>query len=260
VSKEQREERRAAAREQREAAEREAHQSERRRRRLLTLGGVLAAAVVVVVVAIVVSSGGSGGTTSAPAAGGGALTDQAQIQAQLKGIPQHGITLGKPNAPITVVEYGDMQCPICANLSNTVLPGVVSKYIRTGQARLQFRNISFIGPDSSRLAQMAAAAGEQNKLFDFIGLVYANQGEENSGYATDAYLRRIGSAVPGLDVQTALRRRSTDAVAQQMAKAESLAQAAGVQGTPTVFVGRSGQTPQQIDPTTLPDALAQLTA
>jgi protein-disulfide isomerase len=247
VSKDQREERRAQARAEREAAEQAATQSAQRRKRLGILGGILAGAIVVVVaVVLIAGSGGSSDSGSVTQAAGDTVSGESAIAEQLGGIPQSGITLGKSDAPITIVEYGDLQCPICANFSNTVLPTVVQDYIRTGKARLQFRNISFIGADSPRLAQMAAAAGEQNKLFDFIELVYANQGEENSGYATDDYLKKIGGAVPGLDVAKALAARSSTKVSDQLTQAEQLAQTNAVTGTPTLFVGRSGQTPTQV--------------
>src|SRR3989442_15119228 len=94
--KAQREEVRA----KREAALREAAARERRRRRLWLFGGILAAAATVVVVAIVVSS-------SAPKKlkPGVRPPQAAEVAAMFKGIPQHGQTLGKPNAPLTLVEF-----------------------------------------------------------------------------------------------------------------------------------------------------------
>jgi protein-disulfide isomerase len=260
VSKDQREERRAQARAEREAAEAAAQRSAQRRKRLGILGGVLIGAVVVVVALVLIAGGGGSKDGTVTQAAGDTIAGESAIAEQLGGIPQDGITLGKANAPITIVEYGDLQCPICAEFSNSVLPSVVDDYVRTGKARLQFRNISFIGADSPRLAQMAAAAGEQDKLFDFIELVYANQGEENSGYATDAYLKKIASAIPGLDVAKALAARSSAKVAAQLTEAEQLAKANGVTGTPTLFVGRSGQTPTQVQTADLLNTLKGLSS
>jgi protein-disulfide isomerase len=261
VSKDEREQRRAQARAEREAAEAAAGRSAQRRKRLTILGGILAGAIVVVVAVVLIAGGGGSSTSSTVTqASGDTVAGESAIAEQLGGIPQNGITLGKADAPITIVEYGDLQCPICAEFSNTVLPSVVNDYVRTGKARIQFRNISFIGDDSPRLAQMAAAAGEQDKLFDFIELVYANQGEENSGYATDAYLKKIASAIPGLDVATALKARSSTKVQAQLTEAEQLAQANGVTGTPTLFVGKSGQTPTQVQTADLLNTLKSLSS
>jgi hypothetical protein len=49
---------------------------------------------------------------------------------------------------------------------------------------MQFENLSFIGPGSVAAGRVAAAASQQNKLWNFVDLLYLNQGEENSGYVT----------------------------------------------------------------------------
>lgn len=253
-----RQERRAAARAQREAAERAAAEGARRRRRLLQLGGVLLVAAAIVVAVVLIAGGGGGNGPGKQA--GESVAGQKAIQAQLGGIPQHDITLGNPKAPVTLVEFGDLQCPVCAAFSNTVLPGVVKKYIRPGKVKLEFRNISFIGPDSQRMARFAAAAGFQDHFFDVAELIYANQGEENSGYATDAFLRKIGNAVPGLNVDRAMAQRTSGRVATQLSDAERLSQIKGVTATPTLFVGKTGASQRKVDPTQLEAELERLTA
>ena len=250
MSTDNRNQRRAAARAEREAAERHAAAADARRRRLLQLGSaLLAAAAIVAVVILVAGSGGgddnqsSAGLTSTT----GALSGEAEIADQLDGIPQDGIALGKPNAPITVVEFGDLQCPACAAFSNSEMPKLVDQYIRPGKARMEFRILTFIGDDSKRLGLMSAAASEQDKLFQFNELVYANQGAENSGYATDAYLRRIGGAIAGFDVDAALGARDGHAASQQLVDADRLASINGVQSTPSFLVGRTGGEMKLVD-------------
>lgn len=260
MSKENRDERRAQARAQREAAERAASQSDQRRKRLTILAGVIAAAAVVVVAVVLIAGNHSGGKTTAASSGSAPVANAAAIQEQLGGVPQKGNTLGKSNAPITIVEYGDLQCPICANFSNTIMPTVAQDYIRSGKARIQFRNFAFIGDDSNRLALAALAAGVQDKQFDFNELVYANQGTENSGYATDGYIRKIFASIPGLDVEKAMKDMDSQAIADKLGQDQQLAQAAGINATPTIFVGRSGQTPTVVNYTDLPTKLQALTA
>jgi len=220
-----------------------------RTRRLAILGGVAIAAVVLVVAVVLIAGSGS---SDAPA------PNQRAIAQQLDGIPQDGITLGRSDAPLTIVEYGDLQCPICAEFSRAVLPGVIDDYVRTGKARLQFRNLAFLGPDSERMARFAAAAGEQDKLWNVVELIYANQGQENTGYADDDFLRTIGSGVGGLDVERAMDRRDSEAAGSALAEADRLAQTAGVNATPTIFVGRSGGGLVQVDPGSLHDRLGEM--
>jgi protein-disulfide isomerase len=261
VSKDSREQRRAQARAQREAAEQAANRSDQRRQRLTILGGILVAAVVVVV-AVVLIAGNHGSDDKATAASSASapVANSAAIQAQLGGVPQKANMLGRADAPITIVEYGDLQCPVCANFSNTVMPGVVQDYIRQGKARIQFRNFAFIGDDSTKLAQAALAAGLQNKQFDFNELVYANQGQENSGYATDDYIKRIFSSIPGLNVAKAVKDMDSQEVSDLLAKDLQLSQTEGINATPTILVGRSGQTPTAVNYTDLPTKLQALTA
>lgn len=258
MSSQSREQRRAQARAEREAAERAATQSDQRRKRLAILGGILVAAIAVVVVVVLVA--GNHGSDEKTAASGGStpVANAGAIQEQLGGVPQKGNMLGRSNAPITIVEYGDLQCPICAEFSRAVLPGVIDDYVRTGKARLQFRNLAFLGPDSERMARFAAAAGEQDKLWNVVELIYANQGQENTGYADDDFLRTIGSGVRGLDVERAMDRRDSEAAGSALAEADRLAQTAGVNATPTVFVGRSGGGLVQVDPGSLHDRLGEM--
>jgi len=246
MSGKSRDQRRAEARAQREAAEQAAQQQAQRRKRLMQLGGVLAAVAVVAVVVIVVIGGGSkdsspSGNAATVATTGGTLNRQAEINQRLQGIPQNGVTLGRSDAPITIVEFGDLQCPACALTSEQILPAVVDDYVRTGKAKLELRDIHFLGLDSERLARFGAAAGQQDKLWNVAELVWANQGEENSGYATDAYLRSIGAAVPGLDVGKAMAARNSPAVDKQLVEAKTLQRIHGVTSTPTFVVSKGGQ-------------------
>ncbi len=83
------------------------------------------------------------------------------------------------------------------------------EYVRTGKVQMQFENLSFIGPDSVQAGHYAAAAAAQNKLWNFIDLLYLNQGTENSGYVTQTYLRQLLQATPGLNVPAALSASQT---------------------------------------------------
>ena len=92
----------------------------------LVLGGVLAAIVVIatVVVAVVALGGNSssGGSTTATV-----LPDADVIAKQFAGIPQHGDVLGKASAPVTMVEYIDLQCPVCRDFETNVMPSVIDR-------------------------------------------------------------------------------------------------------------------------------------
>jgi protein-disulfide isomerase len=209
--------------------------------------------VVVVAVAIglaIAFTGSSGGgvpknvKTIGSAATG--LPGSTEVAAMYKGIPQNGLKLGSPFAPVQMVMYIDLQCPICQAFETTVMPALVAKYIQTGKVRLEVKPWAFIGPDSTRGQKAMLAAAEQNKAFEFAQVLYVNQGTENTGWLNDAMIVQIAESVNGLNVPKLLTARNSSAVKQQIADVSASVLANNVSGTPTVFVGRSGAKPQLV--------------
>jgi protein-disulfide isomerase len=210
--------------EQRSEAEQE------RRRRVVQLGSaaVFVAIVVVAVLIVIGQSQTEGGDTSLEGAG--------EVRQELAGIPQQGLTLGDPGAPVTLVEFGDLQCPVCKGFAEEVIPDVIDSRVRAGEARIEFRNFTIISEESVPAAAAAIAAGEQGRGWDFIELFYRNQGIERSGYVTDEFLTEIarGAGVPDIERWDSDRqsRRVLDVVSAQTAEAERL----GLGGTPSFAV------------------------
>jgi protein-disulfide isomerase len=244
-----RKQRREAARAARVEAERARAASAQRRRRLITLGAVLAAAAVVVVVAIVVSGGGGDNASDRPQAAqtaSGAIPGQKESGEMLAGIPQKGIYLGKSDAPVRLVEFADLQCPICREYALQTLPQLVQDYVRTGKVRMEFRDLSFLGKDSVTAGRAAAAAAQQNKLWNFTDVLYFNQGEENSGYVTQSFVDRINKAA-GVDAAEADAFAKSDASKEPLGAANTLANQYGVNATPTILVGKRGGDLKAVD-------------
>ncbi len=231
MSKSMREERRAA----RVAAERAAAASTLRRRRAWRLAAAAGLAAILVAVAAAVSA--SGGDTPAPKTSG-------EAAAVVQGIQEHDGVLGDPNAPVTVTEYVDLQCPICAAASRETLPGFIDDYVRTGKVKLQARTLSFLGPDSVRAAKVAAGAERQGRLWSFLETFFAAQGQENSGYVTDDFLRDVSRAA-GVDADAALKFADGEAAQAPLDRADADAAAGGVDSTPTFTVKR-GDGPETV--------------
>mgnify|MGYP001054467794 CR=1 FL=1 len=221
TKRELREQRRA----QRLAAERAAAAAATRRRRLRRLG--LSAAVAAIAVAVVAAVSTSS-ETPAP---------KPEAVALVAGLDEHDGVLGNPNAPITVTEYVDLQCPVCAEAARETLPTLINDYVKTGKVKLQARTLSFLGPDSVRSAKVAAGAQQQGRLWAFLEAFYASQGTENSGYVTDDFLRDVARAA-GVDADTALDYAETPEATRALEQADSDAAAAGVDSTPTFTVKR----------------------
>jgi protein-disulfide isomerase len=179
------------------------------------------------------------------ARGGGPAAQAEQLSVNdastlLRGIPQSGPSLGRPTAPVTLVEFADPQCPYCAQWSQQAFPELVRDYVRPGKVRVVFAGLAFIGPDSDEALRFAFAAGRQGKLWEVVDLLYANQGAENSDWVSEDFLREVGDAVPGLDVERALRETSSPEVESELAAAKDLQARLGVDSTPAFAAARKG--------------------
>ena len=152
-----------------------------------------------------------------------------------EGVALDGRTMGDPAAKVHVVEYGDFQCPHCANFHKTVEKQLVDTYVKSGKATFEFRDYPFIGPESLAAAAAADCAQDQGKFWVFHNLLFANQKPENSGGFTPDRLKAMG-AKAGLDTATFDQcvDDGTHAAAAKQAQAD--AQAKGVDSTPTVFI------------------------
>ena len=223
-------ERRRAARIEAERAE---QARETRTKRLWRLGAAVAAAAVLVGAGIALSSGG--GAKPAPPATTSSL---------LAGIPENHGVLGDPNAPLTVTEYVDLQCPVCARAAESTLPALIRDGVRSGKVKLEVRTLSFLGADSVRAARVAAGAERQGRLWAFLEAFYARQGTENSGYVTDGFLRDVSKAA-GVDAGRAIGQADSAFASDRLERADADAARMNVQGTPTLTV-RRGNGPERV--------------
>jgi protein-disulfide isomerase len=222
---------------------------------LLGVGAGILVAAVAVVLAIVLG-GGSSGVGNVPAKGSlsGALPGAAAVQRLFRGVPQNANILGDSSAPVTLVEYVDLQCPYCREFETTVVPTLVTRYVRTGKLRVDQRLLAFIGPDSARGRSAAIAAGEQGKQFNYTELLYFNQGTENTGWLDEKMVVAAGASVPGLRVPELLTASKSGAVADQATVFDDEAKADGVDSTPTLLVGKTGGTLHKVAITSPTDA------
>jgi protein-disulfide isomerase len=230
---------------------------------------LLAAAAVLALIAVGIALGllfsGGKSTAAVPARGSlkNALPGAAQVQRELKGIPQRGNVLGSPSAPVTMVEYVDLQCPYCRQFEVEAMPSLIARYVRTGKVKVETRIVAFIGPDSLRGRRAAIAAAKQNKLFNFAQLLYLNQQAENTGWLDDSMVQAAAASIPGLAVPQLLDERNTGAVGNQASTFDAQASADGVNSTPTILVGPSGgkltyvPLPSPSDPSPVSAAIAK---
>lgn len=159
--------------------------------------------------------------------------------AYLDGIPQRGAQLGDPSAPVELVEFGDFLCTFCRKFSAETLPGLIDRHVREGTLRVVYNPVAFYGEDSERGALAAIAAGRQNRMWQFVEAVFAQQGSYPGRFLGEEHLRETAEEV-GLDMARWERDFTSDAVGDEFLAGVANAQSAGVQGTPTFVLRGPG--------------------
>jgi protein-disulfide isomerase len=155
--------------------------------------------------------------------------------------------LGKPFAPITVVEFGDFQCDKCARFAKGAEPELNQAYIQTGKAVLLFKHFPIHGPDSKTAAIASQCANDQGKFWDFHDIVLKNQGPENSGWANKDNLKKFASQILGLDIQTFNSCLESQKYASFVENDMTLANSLGLHATPSfVIVKSDGSSPDTL--------------
>ena len=223
----------------------------RRRRRSVWLHRLVAAAAVAVTIAVL---------TAGPQRMAG---NTAALVALLSGIPQHGNTLGQPTAPVTVTEYGDLTCPIGREFARGSEAQLISHVVASGGAKLVYRGFETASATANAgeyaASQIAArAAGLQDRAWYYILLFYDRQRAETTRYVTDGFMRGIAAQVPGLNLAKWRAARRDAALAAAVIADGRAASAAGVTGTPAIFVSGRRGTLQFSDPNTAVPTLPQL--
>ncbi len=147
----------------------------------------------------------------------------------------HLPVMGNNNAPVTLIEFADFQCPFCKQWFKTVEPNLVKDYVNTGKVKIYYRHYAFLGDESTWAAEGSECANEQGKFWDFHDYLLNRQNQENSGTFSKANLEDFATQL-GLNTALFNNCLETDKYAQQIKADLSDGQKAGVQGTPATFV------------------------
>jgi len=138
-------------------------------------------------------------------------------------------TLGEADAPVTVVEYSDLQCPFCGQFDRLQFPGIKTDFIDTGKVRFVYRHFP-VNPDARGAAEASECAAQQDMFFEFIGAVFDDQSALSA-----ADLRQVADDL-GLDLDAYDTCVAAAATALLVTEDENSGNALGVLATPTFFV------------------------
>lgn len=150
-----------------------------------------------------------------------------------------GYAMGDPDAPVLIEVWEDFQCPYCLRFTYEIEPAIVESYVETGDARLVFRHLAFLGDESHWAAVASSLAADQNLFWPFRDYLFANFGGNESGSFHIDRLLEMGEAV-GLDMEQFREGLKLENARERWAQieAESRAEAVaqGINATPTVVV------------------------
>jgi protein-disulfide isomerase len=103
-------------------------------------------------------------------------------------------------APVTVIDFSDFQCYLCARYVKATEPIIKEEYIDTGKVVLVFKHLPNRGFDSMEASIAAQCANEQKKFWDFHKLLYENQKPIDSGWVNKENLKKFVTKIHGLDM------------------------------------------------------------
>ena len=184
------------ARARRLAEEQARRERERRDRRLRMVGGVVLAAIAVVAVAIAISSGSGSRARLAFRQGPKANATVVRRRVAADGHPAVTAPRSATRAPVTVTDYGDLECPICQDFAlGGEFPQLIANEVRYGQGQARLP----VAPDGHRerpqprrvpdpAGRRARRRPASRRSWNYIELFYHEQGTEDTSYVTDTYL------------------------------------------------------------------------
>ena len=143
--------------------------------------------------------------------------------------------LGDPNAPITLVEFGDYQCFFCNKFFHDTEQKLLENYVDTGKVKIIFKDLTIIGPDSITAAHAAHCADDQGLFWEYHDTLYNNWNGENNGWASSENLLRMAQDV-GLNIDEFTDCMLNEIHTQIISASNADARTLGLTGTPGFFV------------------------
>jgi protein-disulfide isomerase len=178
------------------------------------------------------------GGSPSPAGGGANNPPVPTTTVDVGKLGPRDVILGNANAPVTLIEYADYQCPFCGMFFSQIEPTLKKNYIDTGKVKMVFRDFPFLGPESTAAGAAAACAQDQNKFWQYHDALYTAEGidgHENNGNLDRALFIKLAGNV-GLNVNDFTACLDGNKYAATVADDYKNGVAAGVNSTPTTFV------------------------
>ncbi|QHC25369.1 DsbA family protein [Streptomyces sp. GS7] len=216
-------------------------------RKLAAIGAVVALVVAVIAIAVAVGKAVEGGRdeggTAAPDTAASAQSQEDPAQQKLyddfarrtsRRVAGDPLAVGKPDAPVVLVEYADYQCSFCGRFTRETQPALIKKFVDAGTLRIEFRNFPVFGADSERAARASWAAGRQGRFWQLHDQLYAET-RKGDALAEDKLVDLArASGVP--DIEKFRADLKSPAADQALKKDQDEGYQLGVQSTPSFLI------------------------
>lgn len=153
-------------------------------------------------------------------------------------LTKEDVVLGNMDAPVTIIEYSDFQCPFCGLFFVKIGSLIKEDYIAMGKAKMVYRHFAFLGPESSAAAEASECAKDQGKFWKFHDFLFNNElkdNRENNGNLNRSLFASIVSDI-GLDQNAFTSCLDSGKYIQKVKNDLLSGQRAGVKATPTTFI------------------------
>ena len=199
--------------------------------------GVLAAALFGVVIFLALrDGGGDGGNGEQDNSDVGVLN---RARADLAGIPQSGNVLGAADAPVTLIQYEDFQCPSCLRYTVDYEPFLIEEYVKPGLMRIELRHFPVVGTESTTAARGAVCAGEQDRFWEYANRLFVIQAGDgfrpDRGAFDEPALTDLAGDL-GLDEDAFTACLANPDTLSAVSANDSAARAIGFRGTPSFML------------------------
>ena len=192
------------------------------------ISGVLA---VLLASAIFIGSFGGSDLPTAAAIGAPSAPSAPTVNINIDDLIDDDAVKGITDAPVTIIEWSDFECPFCGRFYEETLRQIEDKYIKTGKVKFVYRDfpLSF-HTQAQKAAESAECAGEQGKFYEMHDLLFES-GVQGGVISFKQYAKQIG-----LDTTKFNTCLDTGAMASEIQKDFADGQRAGVQGTPGFLI------------------------
>ena len=143
--------------------------------------------------------------------------------------------LGDPDAPITLVEFGDYQCHYCNVFFQSIEKDILKNYVDTGKVKIIFKDYNIIGEDSVKASQGAHCANDQGLFWEYHDILYSNWTGENNGWASSENLAIFAQQI-GLNMNKWSECMNKGSHSQIILKSNDYARTLELTGTPAFFI------------------------